>query len=215
MSIIGNQPADQYKYYSFFSMLYCTLLIASVLFPYKIINFFGFSEPGGIFVFPLTYLLAGVIADRYGRSLAIRMVYSSIACLLIFNILIAIIVRIPSMPNAPNQEVFKIAFGHSFRLSVGCVIGLFCSDLTNIYKVTGLKLLFKEKYFAQRCLWSTAISEAIFNFITYSIYLSIDLFQLAALSINALFFHFKNAVFAIYDISITFIYEFLKEGSRC
>lgn len=174
MNFSHKKLNNQYKYYPFLSMLYCTLLTVSVLFPYKIINFFGYSEPGGILIFPITYLLAGVIADRYGRTLAIRMVYSSICCLLVFNILVAIIIRIPSMPDAPNQAVFSQAFGSSLRLSFGCIAGLFCSDLTNVYKITGLKLIFGGKYFIYRCLWSTAISEAIFNFITYLItYLTI------------------------------------------
>lgn len=159
----------QYKYFSYLAMFYCTLLIISVLLPYKIINVFGFSEPGGIFIFPLTYLLGGAIAEAYGRKMALKMVYSSIFCLIAFNIIIAIIIRIPSTPDAPHQEIFMQAFGHSIRLTIGCLVGLICSDLTNIYRITKLKLLFHGKYFIQRCLWSTAISEAIFNVATYLI----------------------------------------------
>lgn len=160
---------NQYTYFTFLSSLFTTLLIASVLLPYKIVNLFGFDEPGGIFIFPLTYLLGGAIAESYGKRMALRMVYSSIICLLVFNIIIAIIVRIPSAPSAKNQEIFLQAFGHSIRLSIGCLVGLVCSDLTNIYRITKLKILFKGKYFIQRCLWSTAISEAIFNVLTYLI----------------------------------------------
>lgn len=159
----------QYKYYTFLSVLYTTLLIASVLLPYKIISVFGFSEPGGIFIFPLTYLLGGAIAETYGKQLALRMVYSSLFCLLIFNVLIAIIIRLPSVSNAPNQEAFIQAYGHSVRLSIGCLVGLICSDLTNVYRITKLKIIFKGKYFLQRCLWSTGISELIFNVTTYFI----------------------------------------------
>lgn len=159
----------QYKYFTPISMLYCTLLIASVLLPYKIINLFGFGLPGGIFIFPLTYLLGGAIAEAYGRVMALRMIYSSIFCLFLLNIIIAIIIRIPSMPGVPHQEVFLQAFGQSIRLSIGCFVGLISSDLTNVYRITKLKLLFGGKYFFQRCLWSTAISEAIFNMTTYFI----------------------------------------------
>lgn len=160
---------NQFKHYSQLSMLYCTLLIASVLLPYKIISFFGFSEPGGILIFPLTYLLAGAVAEQYGRNLALKMVYTSIFCLIIFNLVTTLIVLIPSVPTAPNQNVFNEAFGHGMWLSIGCLVGLICSDLSNIYKITGLKLFFGGKYFIQRCLWSTAISEGIFNLLTYTI----------------------------------------------
>jgi len=165
----NGKTSSQYRYFPFLSMLYCTLLIASVLLPYKIINLFGFSEPGGIFIFPLTYLLGGAIAEAYGRTIALRMVYSSIFCLFALNIIVAIIIRIPSMPDAPHQEVFIQAFGQSIKLFIGCFVGLICSDLTNVYRITKLKVLFRGKYFAQRCLWTTAISEAIFNVTTYTI----------------------------------------------
>lgn len=159
----------QFKYFTFISMFYCTLLIASVLMPYKIINFFGFSVPGGIFIFPLTYLLGGAIAEAYGRNTAIRMIWFSIFCLLLFNLIIAGIVRIPSAPGVPNQEIFLQAYGSSIRLSMGCIVGLLFSDLTNIYRITKLRAIFKGKYFWQRCLWATGLSEGIFNIICYSI----------------------------------------------
>lgn len=161
-----NQP---HKYFNFLSMLYCTVLTASVLLPYKIVNLFGFGEPGGIFVFPMTYLLGGVIAETYGRKVAVKMVWSSIFCLLIFNLIIFFIIRIPSISYATHQEAFQEALGSSMRLFIGCFIGLICSDLTNIYRITKLKLLFKGRYFVQRCIWSTAISEAMFNLVTYLI----------------------------------------------
>jgi len=164
-----SKGEKQYKYFAFISMLYTTLLIVSVLLPYKIINVFGFSEPGGIFVFPMTYLLGGVIAEVYGRKLALRMVWSSIFCLLVFNLLVYMIIRIPSVAYAPHQDVFTQAFGSSMRLFIGCFFGLLFSDLSNVYRITRLKLFFKGKYFFQRCLWSTALSEAIFNLVTYII----------------------------------------------
>ncbi len=167
--MIHERPNQQFKYFTFISMFYCTLLIASTLLPYKIINFFGFSEPGGIFIFPLTYLLGGAVAEAYGRDLALRMIYSSVFCLSAFTAIIAIIVRMPSVETAPHQEVFIQAFGHGIRLVGGCLIGLLFSDLTNIYKITRLKFFFQGKYFVQRCLWSTAISEIVFNIITYII----------------------------------------------
>lgn len=160
----------QFKYFTFISMLYCTLLTVSVLLPYKIINLFGFSEPGGIFIFPMTYLLGGAIAEAYGRKMALRMVWSSVFCLMLFNLLIFLIVRIPSAPTAPpHQEAFLYVFNSSIRLFLGCFIGLICSDLTNVYRITKLKLIFKGKYFALRCLWSTALSEAIFNIVCYTV----------------------------------------------
>lgn len=164
-----SKKEKQYKYYTQLSMIYCTLLIASVLLPYKIINFFGYSEPGGILIFPLTYLLAGAVAEQYGRNLAIKMIYTSIFCLILFNLIITLIIHIPSIPTAPDQDIFLKAFKNGIWLSLGCLVGLICSDLTNIYKITGLKFFFGGKYFIQRCLWSTALSEGVFNILTYSI----------------------------------------------
>jgi uncharacterized integral membrane protein (TIGR00697 family) len=193
-------------------MLYCTLLIVSVLFPYKIINFFGFPEPGGIFVFPLTYLLGGAIAEAYGRELALRMVYASIFCLVVFNILIAIIIRIPSVPDAPNQEVFINAFGHSIRLTIGCFVGLIFSDLTNVYRITKLKVVLGGRYFIQRCLWTTAISEAIFNISTYLItYLGVIPFnKVCLLMLDSWILKMMYSFFMI--LPLLFLMNFLKKS---
>lgn len=165
----SNRVNYQYKYFTFMSMLYCTLLIVSVLLPYKIINLFGMTVPGGIFIFPLTYLFGGAIAEVYGRTAAVQTIWASILCLAIFNFIVAVIIRIPSAPNVPNQEAFMQAFGYGFRLTIGCIVGLLCSDLTNVYRITRLRAIFKGRYFWQRCLWTTTLSEAIFNVVCYSI----------------------------------------------
>lgn len=204
----------QYKYFSFLAMFYCTLLIISVLLPYKIINLFGFSEPGGIFIFPLTYLLGGAIAEAYGRRMALKMVYSSIFCLIVFNILVAIIIRLPSIPDAPHQEIFIQAFGHSIRLTIGCLVGLICSDLTNIYRVTKLKLLFNGKYFIQRCLWSTAISEAIFNITNYLITYGGVISTPNMLRLMLYSWIFKMIYSLIMIFPLLFLMKFLKKAEK-
>lgn len=168
---IENCADSQYKYFTFVSMLYCTALIFSVLLPYKIVDLFGFSLPGGAFIFPVTYLMSGAIAEVYGRKMALKMVWSSICCLFLFNLSLFIIIRVPSLssPSIPNQSIFTQTFGSSLRLFGGYFAGLICSDVSNVYRITRLKWLFKGKHFIFRCIWSAVISSAIFNVVTYSI----------------------------------------------
>lgn len=169
MKYFKFEENQSYKYFNFLSLLYSTFLIFSVLIPRKIICVFGVNFPGGIFVFLFTYLLAGVIAEVYGRKNSVRLIAYSMINLFIFNLLIFITIRLPSPSSFTNQEEFMIVLGSSIQLFLGCFLGLLLSDLTNVYRLTRLKLFFHGKYFAQRLLWSTAISEAIFNVVTYQI----------------------------------------------
>ncbi len=164
-----EHQTPHYKCYTTICMVYATILIISVLFPYRIIDFFNVNEPVGVFILPLNYILGCAIAEVYGRKLALKMMWSSIFCLFLSNLIIYIVVRLPSGHSAGNQQIFYDVFGSSMRFFFACFIGLVFSDLTNIYRITRLKLIFKGKYFIQRSLWVSMISEAIFNIITYTL----------------------------------------------
>ena len=202
----------QYKYFNFLSLLYCTLLIFSVLMPHKIISVFGYTQPGGILSFPATYLLAGVIAEVYGRKESLKLIYISVFNLFIFNSLIFIVIRLPYDGSIQNQEAIMQVFGSSMQLFFGCFFGLLCSDLTNVYRITRLKFFFKGKYFAQRLLWSTAISEAIFNIVTYQItYFGVlDYDSIWKLILNS--WILKMAYSLLMIIPLLFLMKFLKKS---
>ncbi|MCW5589859.1 MAG: queuosine precursor transporter [Legionellales bacterium] len=205
-----------FKLYAPLCMLYSVLLIVSVLLPLKVINLFGLSEPGGILIFPTTYLLSGVVAEVYGRKLAVKMVISSILCLMLFNFLTYLIVMIPSAKIAPpHQEAYTLVFSHAPKLFLGCLVGLICSDLTNVYRLTRLKIIFKGKYFWQRCLWTTAISELLFNFFCYSItyYNSLNHYAIFKLMINSWLLKMIYSLLMIFPLLYFMI--FLKKYEGC
>ncbi len=77
-SISGEK--QQYKYISIIQMLYVTALLATVVLTYKMVAFGPLLEPGGVFIFPLTYFFGDVIAEVYGYKLSRQLVWNGLIC---------------------------------------------------------------------------------------------------------------------------------------
>jgi uncharacterized integral membrane protein (TIGR00697 family) len=161
-------PHTATKYYHILSMLYITLVIASVILAHRLSDYFGFLEPGGIFIFPISYFLGDIMAEVYGYKLSRQLIWSTIICVSIFSVLVTLVTNSPYPPIFHNAEAYKTVFGSSILLFLGLICGLFASDFTNIYALTKFKILLKGKHFIIRSIVSTAVCELVFNIVTYS-----------------------------------------------
>jgi len=123
-----------------------------------------FTEPGGVFLFPLSYLLADVIAEVYGYQLAKRQVFYITFSLMIFTLIVTLVIHLPyPLSNANYQSAYKIVLGNNWRACIGFILAMFLSDWLNVYLVSKWKILLKGRYFWMRSVGANAISEFAFS----------------------------------------------------
>lgn len=68
------------KYLNIISMTFITCLFTSNLAAIKICEFWGYTLPAGIFLFPLLYVLNDVLTEVYGFSASRKIVWTALAC---------------------------------------------------------------------------------------------------------------------------------------
>ncbi len=126
----------------------------------RILHIFHLYEPGGILIFPFTFLLSDVITEVYSYKYSRFLVWCVILTLGIFTFFARISMMIPTV-------VVNYGYNHIFnnypKLYLGIAIATFFSFFTNNYIISKLKIKMEGKRFWLRSICSTSIGHAVFS----------------------------------------------------
>ncbi|WP_300342488.1 queuosine precursor transporter [Nesterenkonia sp.] len=124
----------------------------------------GFAEwvvDGGVFLFPLTYLIGGLIAEVYGFRAAFRAVLVGFSVMVIGAVVFGLVTASPATEGAWNQEAFEILFGWDgvyLRILVASLLAFLAGQLVNAVVIVRIKARFGE-----RNLWARLMSSTVFG----------------------------------------------------
>lgn len=153
----------QYRYFNLLAVLSVTCMLVAMLLPYKIVQIGSFTFPGGVLIFPSSYIFSDVIAEVYGYKMARQLIWITIAAMCLFSTAIYFSIHLPSPPTWHLQHEYNVVLGSSLRAFVGFTVGLLISDFINVYAISKWKIMIKGRYFWLRSMGSTAIGEAAFS----------------------------------------------------
>lgn len=165
-----NNTNSHFKYLTFLSMLYLTILLVSVLLDYKFISLGPVVASSATFVISLTFFLGDVIAEVYGYRIARQLVWSGVICLICFSTIGFLLEKLPTPPHyAEYGHAYHIILTLFFRASLANAIAILVGAFLNVYFITKWKVLVKGKYFWLRSLGSSAIGEALYTIFVVSL----------------------------------------------
>jgi uncharacterized integral membrane protein (TIGR00697 family) len=202
----------RFNYFTLIATLSLTCSIVSILLPYKILQLGTLTLPGGVILFPLTYLFEDIIAEIYGFEAAKQLILMKVLCLTLFSLAIAFIIQLPSPATWHDQAAYNLVYGHRFKLLLGFIVGLGISDLTNTYFISKWKISMRHKYFALRSIGAAAIGEALFSIIVGMIvYVGVLSFQAyLKITVSVWVFKFIYSLIIAYPGSV--VVSWLKEN---
>ena len=147
--------------------LYATLtgiftagLIISNIIAGKTFDFFSFTLPCGVIIFPIIYIVNDVLAEVYGYEKARRVILLGFFMNLVAVICYNITIWLPAPVFFENSEAFSIVLGSTARLLVASFIAYLVGSLVNAKLMTYLKKWDEEKLFF-RCIVSTLFGEGL------------------------------------------------------
>lgn len=143
------------------AMLYVTIDLTANVLVYKLVTVGPVVQPGGIFIYPLTFLMGDIIAELYGYKMARFVAYFDIFCTFIFSIAALIIINLPSPSYWQFSEHYQQVLGHLLRINVSVFLGLIVGVTLNIYLISKWRRLVGGRYFWLRSVGSTAIGEGM------------------------------------------------------
>lgn len=101
----------EFKYLSFISSLFVTMLIISNTVATKLISIGPFVLTGAIIVFPITYIFGDILTEVYGYKRSRKIIWTGFFSLFLMSLTYLIVGYLPSAPFWPNQEAYQKILG--------------------------------------------------------------------------------------------------------
>jgi uncharacterized integral membrane protein (TIGR00697 family) len=126
----------------------------------KPVIFLGFTAPGGVFIYALTFTLVDLLNERLGPQRARAVVYTAFSA----NVLLAgyttLVSALPSSPYFTNQAAFITVFGSTPRIVAASLTAYLLSSLTDVAVFAAWKRRL-ERFLWARVVVSNAVSTAL------------------------------------------------------
>jgi queuosine precursor transporter len=166
--MIDKKAIHQYSQFTFdrllifLSMLYVVIVILPAPFLYRLIQVKVLTLPGGMFIFPLIYVVGDIIAELYGYKTIRSLIWYSLICNFIFAAAVQSIIYLPyPKGNALVSHDYVVVFHGLIRGDFANIIGVICGRFINAYILTKAKFILKGKYFFFRTFFSNVIGELV------------------------------------------------------
>lgn len=206
-----TQPVSTHFAFSKAQVLLTALFITANLTYFtmapRVMVFAGLYEPGGILIFPFTFLLSDIITEVYSYRYSRFLIWCVILCLGIFSLFAAVSMAIPS---AYLNDPYPMIFMHYPLLFCGVAVATLVGFFLNNYIIAKLKIRMHGRRFWLRSLLSTSIGHAAFSATWVLIFHSGQLGSLVLLKLIGCMYAWKMSFELLATPLASFISQFLK-----
>lgn len=144
--------------YAILAGVFTASLIISNIIAGKTFEFFYFTLPCGVIIFPIIYIVNDVLAECYGYQKARRVILLGFLMNLIAVICYNITILLPAPSFFESSDAFGIVLGSTSRLLIASFAAYIVGSILNAKIMVYLKSKSEEKLFF-RCIFSTLIGE--------------------------------------------------------
>lgn len=125
--------------YAIVVALFTGVLIISNVVAVKLISFGPFTVDGGVFLFPLVYILGDVLAEVYGFKASRRAIFAGFALAIIASLTILLVQVSPAAPEWEFQESYEHVLGFVPRIVAASLAGYLAGQLINAWLLVRLR----------------------------------------------------------------------------
>lgn len=159
-------PAARYGVYSVIVALFAGLLVISNVVAVKLIAFGPFTVDGGVFLFPLVYVLGNVLAEVYGFKGARRAILTGFVLSLIATATILVVQFSPPLDSWGFQQSYEEVLGFVPRIVAASMAGYLAGQFVNAWLLVRLRDLAPRRSGQSAKLWfrligSTAVGQLV------------------------------------------------------
>ncbi|MCF6777584.1 queuosine precursor transporter [Thiotrichales bacterium 19X7-9] len=155
----------RYRYSYYLLAAYLLAILLTIATANRMIIIFDIVLPGGIFIFPLTFMINDVASEVYGYSYPRMFIWLGLLCELFFSLYGIGISHLPYPSFFLHNVAYEKVFDPTFRFFFASLIGVFVGEFLNIITMSLLRSKAKNRSFIFRSLLSTAIGQLFLSII--------------------------------------------------
>lgn len=147
----------------YLSIAITAILIISISISPKMIMIFGHLQPGGILIFPLSFVIIDAINELYGRRAAQRIIYGVAANIALCAIFTKLLMGMSDVGS--SAAAYHLVFDPLPRLFlINSICILFADSISNLV-YSYVRHSTNGQWFLLRCLVSTIIGQYVYTLI--------------------------------------------------
>jgi uncharacterized integral membrane protein (TIGR00697 family) len=159
--VLKSNDKNSFKYYDLllgFSV--ATLLISNIV-AVKLISFGPIIIDGGLFIFPIVYVLGDVITEVYGYTFTRRAIWASFIFMILAVVIFELVGYAPAATQWSSQSSYDAILGFVPRIVLASLTAYLCGQFLNAYILAKMKVNTKGKKLWLRLVGSTMVAEFI------------------------------------------------------
>lgn len=166
----GARAAALGSRYAAISAIFVGILLISNVVAVKPITFgaitFGdFSLPlifdGGVFLFPLAYIVGDVLAEVYGLKASRRAIYTAFGLAALASLTILVVQLSPPADDWGNQQAFEAVLGFVPRIVLASLTAFLAGQLLNAWVLDRMRRRTEGRYLRSRLIGSTLVGQFV------------------------------------------------------
>jgi uncharacterized integral membrane protein (TIGR00697 family) len=146
--------------YATLTGIFTASLIISNIIAGKTFDFFSFTLPCAVIIFPIIYIVNDVLAEVYGYSKTRNVILLGFFMNLVAVICYNATILLPASAFFENSEAFRIVLGSTARLLIASFTAYLVGSIVNAKLMVYLKDWDEKKLFL-RCILSTLFGEGL------------------------------------------------------
>jgi len=166
-----NNPCPQTDSLWMLILAYSLILIMANLLDARLIQLGPVFTDAGTLIYPLTFLLTGMITEVYDYRFAKQAIIAGFLANLFYLGYSQLVVHLPSPAHAPQNAAFAIVFSWNLKIWVASVISYFSAETLNVVWLSRLTRRFSGQHFPLRLFCvivaSTLVDTVIFSALAF------------------------------------------------
>lgn len=150
---------QRYKLLHFFTMWSIFTIVIVTITAGKLVDVFGVPISITVFYFPFIYIVADILTEVYGYSVARRVLWYTLGARIISALIFWLVANAPPSEAFQNNDAFMKVLGVAPQIALGGTISVFAGDIVNNYILAKMKVWCKGQYQKARLVISTFAGE--------------------------------------------------------
>lgn len=146
--------------YAMLTGVFTASLIVSNIIAGKTFDFFSFTLPCGVIIFPIIYIVNDILAEVYGYQKAKKVILLGFLMNLVAVICYNVTILLPAPVFFEKSDAFSVVLGSTLRLLIASFAAYLVGSLVNAKLMVILKKWDEKKLFL-RCILSTLFGEGL------------------------------------------------------
>jgi len=148
-----------YKYLTYITAYYVTILLISNIVSTKITNFWWLTFDWWTVLFPFSYILGDVLTEVYGYKSTRKIIWTWFGCMFFASLVILLVQYLPSTSDWTYQKDYEHILWTTYRIMFASWIWYLVGEFVNSYVLAKIKIWMEWKLLFVRTIWSTVAAQ--------------------------------------------------------